>query len=101
VVVFKDPLGFRITRQSWVRAKSNGQKLAEGVLKHESVKREGDSVEEYKKKFGITVVDAECIIMPSFNDYHGEQPINRSFRAGWTDPYRNYMGRVVESGAVD
>src|SRR5438552_1799402 len=59
VVVFKDPLGFRITRQSWVRAKSNGQKLAEGVLKHESVKWEGDSIEEYKKKFGITVVDAE------------------------------------------
>ena len=101
VVVFKDPLGFRITRQSWVRAKSNGQKLAEGVLKHESVKWEGDSVEEYKKKFGITVVDAECIIMPSFNDYLGGQPINRSFREGWTDLYREYMGPVLRSGAVD
>jgi metallophosphoesterase superfamily enzyme len=101
VVVFKDPLGFRITRQAWVRAKSNGQKLAEGVLKHESVKWEGDSVEEYRKKFGVSVADAECIIMPSFNDYLGGQPINRSFREGWTDLYREYMGPVLRSGAVD
>ncbi len=101
VVVFKDPLGFRITRQAWVRAKSNGQKLAEGVLKHESVKYEGDPVEEYKKKFGIGVVDADCIIMPSFNDYLGGQPINRSPSEGWTDLYREYMGPVLRSGAVD
>ncbi len=101
VVVFKDPLGFRITRQAWVRAKSNGQKLAEGVLKHESVKWEGDPLEEYKKKFGVSVTDAECIIMPSFNDYLGGQPINRSFKEGWTDLYREYMGPILRSGAVD
>ena len=101
VVVFKDPLGFRITRQAWVRAKSSGQKLAEGVLKHESVKWEGDSIEEYRKKFGVSVVDADCIIMPSFNDYLGGQPINRSFKEGWTDLYREYMGPVLRSGAVD
>ena len=101
VVVFRDPLGFRITRQAWVRAKSSGQKLAEGVLKHESVKWEGDSTEEYRKKFGVSVVDAECIIMPSFNDYLGGQPINRSFKEGWTDLYREYMGPVLRSGAVD
>ncbi len=101
VVVFKDPLGFRITRQAWVRAKSNGQKLAEGVLKHDSVKYEGDPLQEYSKKYGVKVVDADCVIMPSFNDYLGGQPINRAFAEGWTDLYKEYMGPVLRSGAVD
>ncbi len=101
VVVFKDPLGFRITRQAWVRAKSSGHKLAEGVLKHESVKYEGDPLDEYGKKYGVKVVDADCVIMPSFNDYLGGQPINRAFTEGWTDLYKEYMGPVLRSGAVD
>jgi uncharacterized protein len=101
VVVFKDPLGFRITRQAWIRAKSSGRKLAEGVLKHDSVKYEGDVSDEYAKKYGVRVVDADCIIMPSFNDYLGGQPINRAFTEGWTDLYKEYMGPVLRSGAVD
>ncbi len=101
VVLFKDPLGFRITRQAWVRAKSNGRKLAEGVLKFRSVKYQGDPVEEYQKRFGVNVVDADCIIMPSFNDYLGGQPINRPMSEGWTDLYREYMGPVLRSGAID
>ncbi len=101
VVMFKDPLGFRITRQAWVRAKSNGQKLAEGVLKFHSVKYQGNPLEEYQKKFGVIPVDADCIIMPSFNDYLGGQPINRPPSEGWTDLYKEYMGPVLRSGAID
>ncbi len=101
VVVFKDPLGFRITRQVWVRAKSNGRKLAEGVLKHQDVKYEDDSIETFGQKFGVTVTDAECIIMPSFNDYLGGQPINRSASEGWSELYKEYMGPVLRSGAID
>ncbi len=101
VVVFKDPLGFRITRQVWVRAKSNGRKLAEGVLKHQDVKYEDDSIKTFGQKFGVTVTDAECIIMPSFNDYLGGQPINRSASDGWSELYKEYMGPVLRSGAID
>jgi len=101
VVVFKDPLGFRITRQVWVRAKSNGRKLAEGVLKHQDVKYEDDSIKTFGQKFGVTVTDAECIIMPSFNDYLGGQPINRSASEGWSELYKEYMGPVLRSGAID
>jgi len=101
VVVFKDPLGFRITRQAWVRAKSDGNKLAEGVLRREDAKFEGNATEEVKKKFGVSVADAECIIMPSFNDYLGGQPINRNYQEGWTELYKEYMGPVLRSGAVD
>ncbi len=101
VVVFKDPLGFRITRQVWVRAKANGQKLAEGVLKHQDVKYEGNAVDVVEQKFGVRAADSECIIMPSFNDYLGGQPINRSQSEGWSELLREYMGPVLRSGAVD
>lgn len=101
VVVFKDPLGFRITKQVWVRAKTSGQKLAEGVLKHQGVKYEGDPVEKAGREYGIRSVDAECTIMPSFNDYLGGQPINRNFSEGWSELYREYMGPVMRSGAID
>src|SRR5712692_1015613 len=59
VVLFKDPLGFRITRQAWVRAKSDGNRLAEGVLRREDAKFEGNAAEQVKKKFGVSVADAD------------------------------------------
>ncbi len=101
VVVFKDPLGFRITRQVWLRAKSNGLKLAEGVLKHQDVKYEGNPAEMFGQKFGLGVADADCIIMPSFNDYLGGQPINRTRSEGWSELFSEYMGPVLRSGAID
>lgn len=101
VVAFKDPLGFRITRQAWVKARSDGNKLAEGILRREDAKFEGNASDEAKKKFGVVATDAECIIMPSFNDYLGGQPINRSYQEGWTELYKEYMGPVLRSGAVD
>ena len=101
VVAFKDPLGFRITRQAWVKARSDGNKLAEGILRREDAKFEGNASDEAKKKFGVVASDAECIIMPSFNDYLGGQPINRSYQEGWTELYKEYMGPVLRSGAVD
>ena len=101
VVVFKDPLGFRITKQVWVRAKTSGQKLAESLLKHQGVKYEGDPTNKARKEFGVDVVDADCTIMPSFNDYLGGQPINRNFSEGWGGLYREYMGPVLRSGAID
>ncbi len=101
VVVFRDPLGFRITRQVWVRAKSNGPKLAEGVLKYQDVKYQGDPKEKFASEYGVVVADAECIIMPSFNDYLGGQPINRSASEGWSELYKEYLGPVLRSGAID
>ena len=101
VVAFKDPLGFRITRQAWVKARSDGNKLAEGILRRDDAKFEGNASDEAKRKFGVVASDAECIIMPSFNDYLGGQPINRSYQEGWTELYKEYMGPVLRSGAVD
>ncbi len=101
VVAFTDPLGFRITRQVWVRTRSNGTKLAEGVLKNENVKLEGQSVEERAKlTFKVDVTDADCVIMPSFNDYLGGQPVNRPL----TDDMprlKEYIGPLLRSGAVE
>ena len=65
------------------------------------MKYEDDPIKTFGQKFGATVTDAECIIMPSFNDYLGGQPINRTQSEGWSDLLREYMGPVLRSGAVD
>jgi uncharacterized protein len=101
VVVFRDPLGFRISKQVWVRAKSGGAKLAEGVLRHDGVKFEDDPLAAAVKEYGVRPVDADCVIMPSFNDYLGGQPVNRAYSEGWSELYREYMGPVLRSGAID
>ena len=69
-------------------------------MKHQGVKYEGDPTKAWKE-FGVDVVDADCTIMPSFNDYLGGQPINRNFSEGWAELYREYMGPVLRSGAID
>jgi uncharacterized protein len=101
VVVFKDPLGFRITKQVWIRAKSNGRKLAEGLLKHQGVKYDAEPVDTIAKEYGVQVIDADCTIMPSFNDYLGGRPVNKNLSEGWSELYREYMGPILRSGAVD
>ncbi len=101
VVVFKDPLGFRITKQVWIRAKSDGRKLAEGLLRHHGVKYDTEPVDTVAKEYGVQVVDADCTIMPSFNDYLGGRPVNKSFSEGWSELYREYLGPILRSGAVD
>lgn len=67
VVVFEDPLGYRITRQVWVKASINGAQLKKVLIKHYNTKQ---PIKEIPKV-------NDCIIMPSFNDFLGGRPINR------------------------
>jgi putative SbcD/Mre11-related phosphoesterase len=67
VVVFEDPLGYRITRQVWVKANIDGTQLKKALIRHYNTKQ---IIKETPKI-------NECIIMPSFNDFLGGRPINR------------------------
>lgn len=103
VVAFTDQLGFRMTRQVWVRTHTNPKKLAEGVLKHEGVKlsQSGDPIEKANMEFKVDVREADCIIAPSFNDYLGGQPVNRPFSEDTMPNLKEYLGPLLQSGAVD
>ncbi|HZD12260.1 MAG TPA: metallophosphoesterase [Candidatus Binatus sp.] len=103
VVAFTDPLGFRITRQVWVRTQTNGRKLAEGVLKHEGVKfvPGADPIKKARDEFKVDIIRAaDCIIVPSFNDYLGGQPVNRPLSEEMPN-LKEYLGPLLQSGAVE
>ena len=90
---------FRITRQVWVKAPCRGEALARAVLRHLGV-RVGDAQPSQllEELFNVKLRVEEVIVMPSFNNFLGGQPINLE-ESGWEDPA--LMGPVLRSGAVN
>ena len=101
MVAFRDPMGFRITRQVWVKATCNCVKLAGSLLKHMRIKVDKDPVTLLKKHFGVKVKpSSKLLIMPSFNDFLGGQTINRrALRKNVRS--RAFIGPVLRCGSVD
>ena len=100
VVVFRDPLGFKITSQVWVKAKCSGAKLAEALLRrlHERV---GDNpVKTFEQLFHKTPRVSQIFIMPAFNDFLGGQPVNVG-SVSKEEKYREFIGPILRSGTVD
>jgi putative SbcD/Mre11-related phosphoesterase len=72
VVMFEDRLGYRITRQVWVKVKVDAMQLKKSLIRHYNVTQ---AIKEAAKV-------NECIIMPSFNDFLGGRSINRKSKGG-------------------
>jgi putative SbcD/Mre11-related phosphoesterase len=100
VVVFRDPAGFKITRQVWVKAKCNTSQLSKTLLQKQRIKIEGTPEETVKKHYNFKPRATQLFIMPSFNDFLGGRPINevKPRRKGQTSPM---IGPVLRSEAVD
>ena len=101
-VAFRDPLGFRITAQVWVKAKLNTEKLVKAFLKAVGVKTKSSiHVNKlFEQRFNTKPKAAELFIMPYFNEFLGGRPINRSSRDRYAKPVE-YLGPVLRSGSVD
>ena len=78
VVVFRDPTGWKITRQVWMKVKCNTEGLAKILLQKSGVKIKGSVGETIKKNYNIKARSEEIFIMPSFNDFLGGRPINET-----------------------
>ena len=100
VVVFRDPAGFKITRQVWVKAKCNTNQLSKTLLQKQRIKIEGTPEETVKKHYHFKPRTAQIFIMPSFNDFLGGRPINETKprKKGQTS---TMIGPVLHSEAVD
>jgi metallophosphoesterase superfamily enzyme len=96
VVAFRDPAGFRITRQVWVKARCNRQKLAHAILQRRSKKEEAKEIESLSAE----PETLELLIMPSFNDFLGGRPLNDS-RLSSGAMNETIAGPVLRSDAVD
>jgi len=78
VVVFRDPVGCRLTRQVWLHIKIDNHILGRILLKKAGVKIGSSVAETLRVQFGVELATTELYIMPSFNDFLGGRPINEN-----------------------
>jgi len=100
VVVFRDPAGFKLTRQAWMRVECKTEGLARILLRKHGVKIEGTIEETLESHYKVKPRSEQMFIMPSFNDFLGGRPVNE------TRPRKELgaealIGPVLRSEAVD
>jgi uncharacterized protein len=99
VVVFRDPAGFKLTRQVWIRADCNSELLAEVLLKKHNVKIERSIEETLQRHYKVKLRTKQIFIMPSFNDFLGGRPVNE-VNPKRTAGGESLIGPVLRSEAV-
>ena len=102
VISFRDPMGFRITSQVWVRAPCNPETLAKSMLKRYNirVKANEDAKAVVKSNFSIEVKVKNLLIMPSFNDFLGGRAVNRASPFGEA-AFKDFIGPILRSKSVN
>jgi putative SbcD/Mre11-related phosphoesterase len=100
VVVFRDPAGYRVTRQIWVKATCDGKRLSEVLLRKRGVKFVGTAEETFCELYGEKPRTSQLLIMPSFNDFLGGKALNERTPSGRFKG-RVVTGTVLKSDTVD
>lgn len=101
IVMFYDPLKFRVTRQVWVKANCNSAQLAKALLKRLNIKvKQKNLTKILQERYNVKLNVSQFLIMPSFNNFLGGQPINRkgvvkNFR------YKMFISPILRSGSID
>jgi len=99
VVAFRDPGGFRITRQVWIRATCDGAQLARVLLQKHRIKIEKSPEETLRKYYKIKPRTTQLFIIPPFNDFLGGKPLNEK---NLRDTRKEMIvGPVLRSETVD
>lgn len=75
-LAFRDPAGFRITKQVWIKVQCDATGLAGTLLQKHGVKIEKNPRETLWKHYRIKPKTVQLFIMPSFNDALGGKPLN-------------------------
>jgi putative SbcD/Mre11-related phosphoesterase len=100
VVAFRDPAGFRITRQVWVKANCDKNRLTTVLLQKHKIKIGETPEETLWSRFKTKPKASQLFIMPSFNDFLGGRPLNERGFSGKAQTER-IVGPVLRSEAVD
>jgi putative SbcD/Mre11-related phosphoesterase len=95
-VAIRDPMGFRLTRQVWIKAPCDRKQLAKSLLNHLGVKKKAKTLSStLNSQFGVKLKVSQLFIMPSFNQFLGGRPINERKKRG------AFIGPVLRSGSVN
>ncbi len=99
VVVFRDPSGFKLSRQVWVKADCNPEALAKVLLQKHKVKIEGTVEVTMKKHYDVKPRTTQVFMMPSFNDFLGGRALNET-RPG-KEGQATMIGPMLRSGTLE
>jgi hypothetical protein len=102
MVAFRDPMGFRITRQVWIKAKCNAVLLAKSLLERLGIKVDAnaDPATLLHDHFKVRLSTTQLLIMPSFNEFLGGQPINQR-SLGKDVRSRAFIGPILRSRSIN
>ncbi len=100
IVAFRDPLGFRITKQVWVKVECNCKELAKSIFKYLNVKSSKKLSDQLMDRFNVRLRASKLFIMPSFNELLGGQPMNRK-GIGKSATSKMFIGPVLRSRGVN
>ncbi len=100
VVVLRDPAGFKLNRQIWMKADVKVEALARILLQKHGVKLEGTVRETLVKHYKVKPRAEQLFLMPSFNDFLGGRPINES-RPRKEFGAESLIGPVLRTEAVE
>jgi putative SbcD/Mre11-related phosphoesterase len=100
VVAFRDPAGFRIIKQVWIKANCNSAQLTQVLLQKHKIEIENTSEETLWGHYKVKPKTSQLFIMPSFNDFLGGRPLNERKSIGNSKKDR-IVGPVLRSEAVD
>ncbi|MEM2272952.1 MAG: metallophosphoesterase [Candidatus Bathyarchaeia archaeon] len=100
-ITFRDPVGFNITSQVWVKAPCDKLSLVRTMLKRHKIKlkAEDDPERVFKENFRVEPKVKSLVVMPPFNDVLGGRSINRASTLK-DDVFRDFIGPVFRSGGV-
>lgn len=100
MVVLRDPAGFKLNRQVWLKADLNAEALAKILLQKHRVKIGGKVEDTLAKHYGVKLRAKQFFLMPSFNDFLGGRPVNETYsRKAFGS--ETLIGPVLRSEAVD
>ena len=100
VVAFRDPAGFRVTRQVWIKAACDTIELTKVILQKRGVKIHDCPENTFRKHYRVKPRISQLFIMPSFNDFLGGKPLNEERPSRKTEGAM-VAGPVLRTAAVD
>jgi putative SbcD/Mre11-related phosphoesterase len=100
VVVFRDPAGFKMTRQVWMKVFCDTEAFGRLLLQKNGVKIEGTVEATLQKHYKVKLKTTQIFMMPSFNDFLGGRPVNET-RPRKALASEALIGPVLRSKAVD
>lgn len=101
IISLSDPLGFRVSKQVWVKVNCDGARLAASIIKRLKIKVNSNDVKKVlKQRFNIKLRTSQLLVMPAFNNFLGGQPINK-IGATRSSRFKMFISPIFRSGSLD